>query len=603
MKFKYILLSVISTVFFTGCEKLLDRPPLTSYNDENGWSSEANVRLYANKYYTTFFHGFNAGLYSAPLTGYTLSDDVFSAQKNQSNFAVAVPPSAIWDYNIIRSTNIMLDRISNKMAGVMNQEATNHWLGIGRFFRAMKFADLVFDYGDVPFYDMVPADNDPVSLYKPRDARDVVMNAVYDDLEFALQNVRLNDGAQNVNRYVVAAYISRIALHEATWQKYYYNNDQQSRKFLDLAIKAGDMVISSNRYDIVTDYKSLFTSNDLKGNRDCIFYRAYDASLNVKHGVASNSNYQTSINIGPTTDLIKAYICVDGEAWQNSTELNAADFSLQSIIKTRDSRLEATFYKAPTFMGKSSLWFVNKFFPRYGEKAIEESGTAPAELRGTENVTDYPVMRYSEVLLNWIEAKAESASLGGGAVTQSDIEKTINKIRNRPLAEEAIAKGVKKTAGMQIGSLPNDPDRDPSVSSLLWEIRRERRMEFTFEYSRIADLKRWKKLEYMDTQSNPDLISGGWVDLSATTNVISFPAALSNSDGVANTSGQRTYYNGTNAGNMKGFYINKNYGERLPFLNIPNVNPYLKPVGFNQINDYSIMGYILKQTEGWPQEN
>ena len=49
------------------------------------------------------------------------------------------------------------------------------------------------------------------------------------------------------------------------------------------------------------------------------------------------------------------------------------------------------------------------------------------------NTNDAPVMRYAEVLLNWIEAKAELATLGGQAVTQNDIDKSINKIRSRPL--------------------------------------------------------------------------------------------------------------------------------------------------------------------------
>ena len=82
------------------------------------------------------------------------------------------------------------------------------------------------------------------------------------------------------------------------------------------------------------------------------------------------------------------------------------------------------------------------------------------------NTNDAPVMRYSEVLLNWIEAKAELATLGGAAVTQADIDKTINKIRNRPLDAEAIEKGVQKTAPMSLATLPDDPARDADVHHL-----------------------------------------------------------------------------------------------------------------------------------------
>ena len=65
---------------------------------------------------------------------------------------------------------------------------------------------------------------------------------------------------------------------------------------------------------------------------------------------------------------------------------------------------------------------------------------------------------------------------------------------------------------MKLDALPQDPHRDPTVPALLWEIRRERRMEFAFEFSRIIDLRRWKKLEYMDTDKNEDLLIGTWVN-------------------------------------------------------------------------------------------
>ncbi|MGG6495799.1 UNVERIFIED_CONTAM: RagB/SusD family nutrient uptake outer membrane protein, partial [Bacteroidetes bacterium 56_B9] len=89
-------------------------------------------------------------------------------------------------------------------------------------------------------------------------------------------------------------------------------------------------------------------------------------------------------------------------------------------------------------------------------------------------------------------------SYGGSAVNQDDLNKTINAIRNRPLDQEAINKGVQKTAALQLAALPDDPKRDSDISKLIWEIRRERRMEFVYEHTRLLDIKRWKKIEYMD---------------------------------------------------------------------------------------------------------
>ncbi|RYZ55814.1 MAG: RagB/SusD family nutrient uptake outer membrane protein, partial [Chitinophagaceae bacterium] len=431
--------------------------------------------------------------------------------------------------------------------------------------------------------------------------RNEVMDAVYDDLKFAMTNVRLSDGDQYVNRYVVAGFVSRIALHEGSWQKYYYNNNERATKFFQLAEEAGNMVISSGRYDIVTDFRTLFTSNTLAGNRDVVLYRHYDPAVNVLHSVATYNNLSESVAFGPTTDLIKSFIAVDGNAWQNSTEPNAADFSIANMIQTRDSRLEATFYDKPTNKNRASYWYINKFLPRSVAASVAAGNTPPAEFTSNKNETDYPVFRYAEALLNWIEAKAELSTLGTGSINQGDIDLSINKIRNRPLAPEAIAKGVKKTAPLSLADLPDDPNRDPSVPALLWEIRRERRMEFAFEYGRYDDLKRWKKLAYMDTEAEKELLSGGWVNFSA-----ELPgeliAAKVGQISVVTANGTTIVYDGSNGAQLKGFFRSTTTNGRLPFLNIPNVNPYLTPVGRNQMDDYRNRGYVLTQTEGWPQQ-
>src|SRR5690606_11817387 len=174
-------------------------------------------------------------------------------------------------------------------------------------------------------------------------------------------------------------------------------------------------------------------------------------------------------------------------------------FTLDSMIQTRDSRLEATFYDKPTNKNRAAYWYINKFLPRDVAVIVEAGNPPPSDFTSNKNQIDYPVFRYSEALLNWIEAKAELADLGAGTVSQGDLDKSVNAIRNRPLAPEATAKGVVLTAPLEIGNLPDDPARDADVSPLLWEIRRERRMEFAFEYGRLDDLKSWRKLEYMDT--------------------------------------------------------------------------------------------------------
>lgn len=587
-----LALVILTPLCLSSCADLLDRPPKTTVNDNaDTWTDENLVRNYVNELIPKFIIGYND---ASMHTGDFSDDAVFEGR--QSNFRRSVPTSSIWSMSTLRDINLMSDRLETYAKGQMPAETYNHWMGVARFFRAYKYALLTRQWGDVPYSDKAVGDDEQKELYKPRTPRNEVMDNVYDDLKFALANVRLNDGDQQVNRYWVAGIAAQLALSEASWQKYYYRDNERAKKFYDLALETTDMIISSGKYRIDGDYKSLYTSESLAGNKECIIYRVYDLAAKVGHDKAHYSNTSNSIAMGGTTDLLKSYICIDGNVREESSVEGAKSYRLEDLVKTTDSRFEATFYDKPTPMSKGSYLFPNKFFPR----RLEGLSTLPPEYQGSGNTTDAPVLRYAEILLINIETKAELASMGGPAVTQSDLDLTINAIRKRPLAPEAVAKGVKETAPLMLASLPDDPNRDPDVSRLMWEIRRERRMEFAFDGVRFDDLKRWGKLEYMDTSKNPDLLSGAWVDFAL--DKVPLDAKSVGVAGVITADGSKTIYNGKNAASMKGFYISSSTEGRLPFLGLVNVNPYLSPVGKNQMDDYQSKGYTLKQTEGWPQE-
>jgi hypothetical protein len=491
----------------------------------------------------------------------------------------------------------MIDRINSRMGGILNEEQKNHWLGIGHFFRAMDYAGLVQVFGDVPYYDHEVNSTDLDDLYKPRTPRDEVMDAVYDDFVFALQNVRLNDGDMTVNKHVVAGFVSRLALFEGTWQKYHKNNGERARKFLNLAVEAADLIKGSNKYDCNTEFRALFnftSDNPPTNDKEVIFFRKYNKE--IKHSVVHSCNLSEGRYYNPNLALVKAFICNDGSDWQTSAIAANKNFDMSNLIATRDPRFEATFFSRPTTRSLSSCIYTVKFISREGQR-YEGSGL-PNEYSGANSTTFYPVLRYAEILLNWIEAKAELATLGDPAVSQSDIDASVNKIRNRPIASEVVASGVKKTVALSLDNLPSSPDRG-DVPQLIWEIRRERRMEMAFEHSRILDLKRWKKLEYMDPTLNPDIIRGTWINANS-----EGLESLLKKDilAVTDMNGTVTVYNGSNAAQMVGFYSPANITGRQAFLGVLNVNPYLAPVGRNQRIEYQKKGYELAQTEGWSND-
>ena len=633
MKSKKIIYISAILLILTSCDNLLDRPSLTATDRDNFWRNENDLELYCKEYYSHYFIGYGntyGGNYISqiPMIGFLFNDDLV-INGYQTDFEVTIPSSrggtgragdfissytgTNWNFAWVRKTNIMIEALNNQM-DFLSADKKNHWLGMARFFRGIEYASLVRVFGDVPFFNKEVAYDDLAENYKPRTPRNDVMDSVYNDLKFAFSNIEVGNYArkQLVNRYLVAAYICRLMLCEGTWQKYYYNNTQRAQKFFEFAIEAGNYVINSGYYSINKDYRALFGGGDLKTDNECIMYRVYNASATptaLLHTVATYCNLRQSQSACANLNFLKAFLCQDGEPYQSSTLANADKFDLENLMKTRDPRFEAIFWdklrivnlnRTAIDYALSSGIYICKFISREGsDLGGNTSGEIPLKYSGASNDNDAPVMRYAEVLLNWIEAKAELATIGGPMVTQAEIDASINAIRKRPIAPEATAKGILPMAQMSLASLPDDPARDQTVPALIWEIRRERRIEMFGEYARLVDLRRWKKLEYMDDTQNPDLLKGLWINFPADLPT-AITAARVDVMGVVNASGDKIIYDGTNASAMVGYYSPITVRPRLrQFLNVTGVNPYLAPVGINQIADYANRGYELKQTEGW----
>jgi starch-binding outer membrane protein, SusD/RagB family len=604
-KYSIILLTML---VLGSCEDFLDRKPLTQMNDETYWTNENNLRLFANGFYTNYFVGYNSSFTVdyAPVRGYTFSDDLTTTGK-QINFESQAPAARAstlesapwlstyagptWNFSWARKSNLFLEKVEEMKGAYLEDEPYQHWSAVARFFRGYEYSRLVSVFGDVPYFDHVPGDSELDELYKDRDARSLVMDKVYDDFVYVLENMRLSDGTNYLNAYIAAGFISRFMLFEGTWQKYHVGDSEKAKKYLELAVEAADIVMLSGKWSFGSNFRALFGSESLVGNAEVLMYRQYDAALTVTHSIASYSNITESQVPAANLDLAKSFIATDGQPYQLSTVPNADKLDIPNMVKTRDSRFEATFWDLPRSQA-ATLLYVDKFIDRDGPTFA--GGTYPAKYGSNTNTNDAPVMRLAEVVLNWIEAKAELETIGGTAVTQADLDASINAIRTRPLDQAAIAKGVVKTAPLMLSAIPVDPDRDPAISPLLWEIRRERRMEFVFEHTRLMDIKRWKKIEYMDGAMNPDILLGPWVDFPT-----QFPAWLVASKvnvlKVQKADGTVVAYNGSNAADMVGFYIPENISNRDPFTD----RVYLAPLGNNEITEYEEKGYTLTQTTGW----
>lgn len=614
MNMKKLIYAIFAALVLSSCSGLLDRPALTTVVDNNFWRGEGDVRLYVNGFYPLYFEGYGVDWSQefAPVRGGTTFCDDFTSEGTQTRFENKVPTSRgsssesrscfsqyygpSWGFARVRKANILIDRL-NEYRSNFSDEAYKHWLSMAYFFKVYEYSDLVGVFGNVPYFESTVRSDDLATQYKDRDSRQFVMDKVYDMCDYILENMRTDDGPNNVNRYVAAGFISRFMLYEGTWQKYHAGEDycdaEHAKKYLEMAVRAASLVMDSNKYNFDNSFKSLFVSEDLAGNSEVLLYRHYDNGLEIRHPIGSycaGSESSTGVNLS----FIKSFLCQDGKPWSISTVSGAGDFSLANLVLTRDPRFFDCFYGAVNKKSNTMIYCYKFASYEAIHHYMTTGGDQLPEWKGIYNTNDCPIMRLGEIVLNWIEAKAELAqSYGGPAITQDDLDRSINAIRNRPLSADAAAAGVQKTAALQIGSVPVDPKKDADVPALIWEIRRERRMEMLHEGNRIKDLLRWYKLDYMDYDMDPDKYLGPWVNFP-----VEEPQFMNdrlNVLCVQHADGTVVKYNGTNASEMVGFFCIRNASNRETFFD----RSYMAPVGQNQIDEYKMRGYKLTQTENW----
>ncbi|MCH7413090.1 RagB/SusD family nutrient uptake outer membrane protein [Belliella sp. R4-6] len=569
MKIKIFAILLTTLVLVSCQDDFLERPPLDRLTDETFWANESNVRTFAWGFYPQYFSGYGSGFtWGRFFSGQSLNDDFSPSSPPQFRLQpVTAATAAYWRFSWVRKANLFHDRIQTVP---MSEEAINHWSGVARFFRAVEYAQLVQQFGDVPWFGEEVDDQNPEQLFRPRDPRDFVMDRVLEDFEYAAQFVRLSDGTpkQSVNKDVVLAYMSQFMLFEASWQKYHLGNNEKAVKYFQAAKSAADQLIQSGRYSL-GNYREVFSSVNLAGNPEVILFRHYEAGM-LTHALMSYNNMEPQT--GVSKNAIDSYLASDGLPIGVSP-LYQGDRTREAIFANRDPRISETFV--------TSQYRLNGISPNFSttgistHKYLNESLRLLPEGSSSLNIIDSPVMRYGEVLINYLEATAELASLGGTALSQADLDKSINVLRARP--------GINLPAVTLVGDrfaangvAYDDPQRDQSVSSILWEIRRERRIELMMEGFRLNDLRRWKKLEYADTQANPTINRGTWVTRAEFPNLQS---AVVLSEG------------------NEGYIIPANVAAAQRIFNNPRV--YLDPVPIDQIALYEENGVVLTQNEGW----
>ena len=475
---KYLIQSILVavTLLTVSCNDYLDRFPKDSFSEPTFFKTENDLIYYANQFY--------GSLPVQRMDNDNNSDNM--VPQNINTFLAGtytVPGSgggwASGDWANIRSCNYFLEHYSRAETSFKERYA-----GEVRFFRALFYWYKVVNFGDVPLL-LKALDDNSEELYGPREKREKVMDeVVLEDLKFAIANLpeKNQAAAGRLHKDAARALMSRICLWEGTYRK--YRNIEGADTYLDACVKASEELMDAG-YDIYStgntdeDYRNLFIQKDLRSNPEAIFYRAYITDKNTHNYTRQASENNT----GMSKDFVDSYLFLDDGKPIGLTSHPYDDSTPAKECEGRDPRYTQTI-ATPGFIMTLPDLAVN--LPAIGTSRtstgywnIKGRSSDLAQFNADKSDLDLFIFRYAEVLLNYAEAKYELT----GSLTIAELDKSINLIRDR--------------VGMP--HLTTNPDADPNavnygytVAPLLYEIRRERRIELVGEGFRFNDIIRWK---------------------------------------------------------------------------------------------------------------
>ena len=487
------------------CEDFLTKVPETDLSPDTFFTTEAELEMWTNNFYAEI-------LPEADNLTAQVADDHYTSSLNAIEKGTRSPSSASWGvgtWQPLRRINYFLE--NNKCA---DPAIKAEYDGVAYFFRAMFYFNKVRQYGDIPYYDKVIGSSDEAMLNKPRDPRGYVMLKICQDLDKAYELLPDKWEAYSVYKVTKDAAMalkSRAALFEGTFRKYhagteYVPQDEQtfdgitvsSKWFLEQAAEAASKVMgkhslyTGNTLGLATkatkaSYREYFILEDAEDS-ETILSRRYSVALLIRHGIQFNmKNGRHSA----TARFVNHYLQADGTPIQNRAGWQT--LSYRDAFKNRDPRMEQTLH-GPSYVAYQGKGHEMMTFDRNlsGYRVIKFISSTDHE-NATTSTTDYPLLRYAEVLLNYAEAKAEL-----GTLTADDLAKTINVIRARVGMPGLTAVPTEADALMK----EYYPNAKGEQLAAILEIRRERTVELFCEGFRQWDLLRWDEGKWLAPSTN-----------------------------------------------------------------------------------------------------
>jgi starch-binding outer membrane protein, SusD/RagB family len=413
----FLIFAALVTIS-TSCSKKIDLAPLSNVNAQNFYKTPDDLLQALNAAYVGHrgvYVGNTSGLPPIFQLEEVRADDYDNGNAGDDVMGLfRVDGSSEWyrwnwtdAYYAINLCNTVLDRAPDVE---MDEVLRNRYMAEARFLRAHVYFLLVQDYGGVPLVLKETTSFNPESINVPRSSVDETYAQIISDVQFAAENLPEVYDAANVGR------ITKWAATGMLGKVYVQKGDLAAA---ETALRA---VVNSNKYSLLPNYQDVFSPSN-HNNAESLFEIQHKADF-------AGSPYG---NIFATPNWGGAGPGYNYDLPQVAYFLNSFD---------------------PDDKRKIGLTATDPIGNVYCIKYLD-----PGMTTGFNGNTDFPVLRYADILLLLAEAIGETSEAYG----------YINEVRERAgLADISAA----------------------TPGSFIDKVMNERRYEFAFELSRWHDILR-----------------------------------------------------------------------------------------------------------------
>ncbi len=446
---KYSLVVFTCFLSFMGCESILEPEPQGQISLDALFTNQENAITAINGVYNLL-----PALYNDPMSRLTdlASDDGWTWRNELETDIYIVEQSfnhsrTVWasHYKGINRANVVLAGIE-EVPEWENPDMPNLIEGQAKFMRAFYYFNLVRFFGPVPL--IVNAVEAPEDASLPRTDLPMIYNQIKTDLtEAASLLPESYDGGkgQEVGRptkQTAQLLLSYVHLELEEWEA--------AASMASGLIGKGSLV----------DYQNNFNGSDENGMSS--FFEVQYASPGSGVSAGQNSWFAPSAFKGGATVL------PTDDSLNGTGGGPSSGNGFVQAYEEGDLRKDVTIatYGIPNFIDPTkpdgSLYYVNKY---YNESVV--IGESPWNV---------PLLRYADVLMIAAEALNEIGYTANGPAFDY-----LNQIRTKA------------------GLVALDNSDLPNQEAFRIAVRKERRIEFAFEYKRFFDLNRWGVLESVIT--------------------------------------------------------------------------------------------------------